>query len=104
MIHAGSIAGEEVDDPVDPDNYNEAADGDWLPQVRQRLSRRYPAMHCGYGRGGYGALDPGPLPRPGRDLLCRRFQWSWIQNVADRRPTAGRADRRWSSDDPGHHA
>jgi sarcosine oxidase subunit beta len=56
MIHAGSIAGEEVHDPVDPDDYNEAADGDWLPQVRQRLARRYPAMHRGYGRGGYGAL------------------------------------------------
>jgi sarcosine oxidase subunit beta len=56
MIHAGSIAGEEAQNPVDPDNYDEAADGDWLPQVRQRLSRRYPAMHRGYGRGGYGAL------------------------------------------------
>jgi sarcosine oxidase subunit beta len=56
MIHAGSIAGEEINNPVDPDAYNEAADGDWLPQVRQRLSRRYPAMHRGYGRGGYGAL------------------------------------------------
>ncbi len=56
MVHAGSIGGEEVNDPVDPDAYNEAADGAWLPQVRQRLSRRYPAMHRGYGRGGYGAL------------------------------------------------
>jgi sarcosine oxidase, subunit beta len=56
MIHAGSLAGEEVKDPVDPDDYNEAADGAWLPQVRQRLGRRYPAMHRGYGRGGYGAL------------------------------------------------
>jgi sarcosine oxidase, subunit beta len=56
MIHAGSIAGEEINDPVDPDDYNEAADGAWLPQVRQRLSRRYPAMHRAYGRGGYGAL------------------------------------------------
>jgi sarcosine oxidase, subunit beta len=56
MVHAGSLAGEELQDPVDPDHYNEAADGDWLPQVRQRLSRRYPAMHRGYGRGGYGAL------------------------------------------------
>jgi sarcosine oxidase subunit beta len=56
MIHAGSIAGEEVHNPVDPDHYNEAADGDWLPQVRQRLSRRYPAMHRSYGRGGFGAL------------------------------------------------
>jgi sarcosine oxidase subunit beta len=56
MIHAGSLAGEELHDPVDPDSYNEAADGAWLPQMRQRLSRRYPAMHRGYGRGGYGAL------------------------------------------------
>jgi glycine/D-amino acid oxidase-like deaminating enzyme len=56
MIHAGSLAGEEIKDPVDPDHYNEAADGEWLPQVRQRLGRRYPAMHRGYGRGGYGAL------------------------------------------------
>ena len=56
MIHAGSIAGEEANHPVDPDDYNEAADGDWLPGVRQRLSRRYPAMHRSYGRGGYGAL------------------------------------------------
>jgi sarcosine oxidase subunit beta len=56
MLHAGSIAGEEVQNPVDPDHYNEAADGDWLPQVRQRLSHRYPAMQRGYGRGGYGAL------------------------------------------------
>lgn len=56
MVHAGSIAGEELNEPVDPDNYNEAADGTWLPGVRQRLSRRYPIMHRGYGRGGYGAL------------------------------------------------
>jgi sarcosine oxidase subunit beta len=55
-IHAGSIAGEEANNPVDPDHYDESADGDWLPQIRQRLSRRYPAMHRGYGRGGYGAL------------------------------------------------
>jgi sarcosine oxidase subunit beta len=56
MIHTGSLAGEETGDVVDPDHYNEAADGAWLPTVRQRLSRRYPAMHRGYGRGGYGAL------------------------------------------------
>ena len=56
MLHAGSLAGEEAQSPVDPESYNEAADSDWLPQVRQKLSRRYPAMHRGYGRGGYGAL------------------------------------------------
>jgi sarcosine oxidase subunit beta len=56
MLHAGSVAGEETQDPVDPDHYNEAADSEWLNGVRQRLSRRYPTMHRGYGRGGYGAL------------------------------------------------
>jgi sarcosine oxidase subunit beta len=56
MVHAGSLAGEEINNPVDPDDYNEAADGDWLPQVRQKLSRRCPALHRGYGRGGFGAL------------------------------------------------
>lgn len=56
LLHAGSLLGEEAQCPVDPDHYNEAADGDWLPGVRQRLSRRYPTMHRGYGRGGYGAL------------------------------------------------
>jgi sarcosine oxidase, subunit beta len=56
LVHAGSLAGEEINDPVDPDDYNEAADGAWLPTMRQRVSRRYPAMHRGYGRGGYGAL------------------------------------------------
>ncbi len=56
MIHAGSLAGEEINEPVNPDQYNEAANGDWLPGIRQRLSRRYPAMHRSYGRGGFGAL------------------------------------------------
>ncbi|HEV2948355.1 MAG TPA: FAD-binding oxidoreductase [Gemmataceae bacterium] len=56
MIHAGSLAGEEINNPVDPDQYNESADSGWLPQVRRRLSGRYPIMERGYGRGGYGAL------------------------------------------------
>jgi glycine/D-amino acid oxidase-like deaminating enzyme len=56
MIHVGSIGGEEINDPADPDDYNEAADRDWLPLMRKRLSRRYPGMHRGYGRGGFGAL------------------------------------------------
>ncbi|CAN5563416.1 FAD-binding oxidoreductase [soil metagenome] len=56
MMHAGSIGGEEINDPVDPDNYTEVADATWLPGIRQRLARRIPAMSRGYGRGGYGAL------------------------------------------------
>jgi sarcosine oxidase subunit beta len=56
MIHAGSLAGEEINDPVDPDRYNESADSPWLPQVRSRLAGRYTLMQRSYGRGGYGAL------------------------------------------------
>jgi glycine/D-amino acid oxidase-like deaminating enzyme len=56
ILHAGSLAGEEIRNPVDPDNYDESADGSWLPMIRERLGDRYPAMHRGYGRGGYGAL------------------------------------------------
>jgi glycine/D-amino acid oxidase-like deaminating enzyme len=56
LMHAGSIGGEEINDPVDPDNYPEAADAAWLPGIRQRLAQRIPAMSRGYGRGGYGAL------------------------------------------------
>jgi sarcosine oxidase subunit beta len=56
MVHAGSIAGEEARSPVDPDCYNESADGDWLPLIRRRLGQRYPIMQRGYGRGGYAAL------------------------------------------------
>jgi sarcosine oxidase subunit beta len=53
-VEAGALAAEEGE--VDPDRYDEVADGEWLRGVRQRLSRRFPAMHRGYGRGGYGAL------------------------------------------------
>jgi glycine/D-amino acid oxidase-like deaminating enzyme len=56
MVHAGSLAGEEVRSPVDPDYYDESADGSWLPDIRRRLGQRYPALLRGYGRGGYGAL------------------------------------------------
>src|SRR5207245_10873395 len=49
MLHAGSIAGEEVDNAVDPDEYKEAANGTWLIKMRQRLSWCYPSMHRGYG-------------------------------------------------------
>jgi sarcosine oxidase subunit beta len=55
LIEAGGL-GCEAGVTTDPDDYNEAADGDWLPGVRQRLCRRYPGMHRAYGRGGYAAL------------------------------------------------
>ncbi len=56
LLHVGELQPPPDEPAIDPDAYNEAADGDWLPAVRQRLLRRYPAMHCGFGRGGYGLL------------------------------------------------
>src|SRR5262245_20458238 len=56
MLHAGSIKGEEINSPVDPDHYDESADADWLPGIREGLARRYPVMRRCYGRGGFGAL------------------------------------------------
>jgi sarcosine oxidase subunit beta len=64
-IQAGPLSADESKEPIDPDEYNEAADGDWLPGVRQRLSRRFPGLHRSFGRGGYGALQavtPDGLP------------------------------------------
>lgn len=56
IVHAGSLMGEEIRAPVDPDDYNEVADRAFLPQVRRRLEERYPQMRRSCGRGGYGAL------------------------------------------------
>jgi sarcosine oxidase subunit beta len=56
IVHAGSLAGEEIRHPVDPDYYDEAANGAWLPDIRRRLGLRYPALQRSYGRGGYAAL------------------------------------------------
>jgi sarcosine oxidase subunit beta len=55
LIQVGAI------DPLlgsvaDPDHFDEAAEADWLPGVRQRLSRRYPPLHRAFGRGGYGVV------------------------------------------------
>lgn len=66
LLHVGDLAS-PFQDPAsdDPDTYNEAAEGEWLPTIRQRLIRRCPAMHCCYGRGGYALLmaqTPDGLP------------------------------------------
>ena len=65
LIHAGDLTLPPDESPVDPDVCNEAADADWLPAIRQRLIRRYPSMHCGFGRGGFAlptARTPDNLP------------------------------------------
>ena len=56
LVQVGSLSAQERPPAVDPDRYDEAANAAWLPLVRQRLSRRYPAMHRSYGRGGFGSL------------------------------------------------
>jgi sarcosine oxidase, subunit beta len=64
-VQAGPLNAAETKEPINPDDYNEAADGDWLPGVRQRLSRRFPGLHRSYGRGGYAGLEavtPDGLP------------------------------------------
>ena len=75
-VQAGPLGAAEAKDVIDPDDYNESADADWLPRVRQRLSRRFPGLHRSFGRGGYGAL-------PGRDA----------GRPADRGPVAGPGSR-----------
>ncbi|HVS36434.1 MAG TPA: FAD-binding oxidoreductase [Gemmataceae bacterium] len=64
-IQAGPLGAAETKDVIDPDDYNESADPDWLTRMRQRLSRRFPGLHRSFGRGGYGALEaatPDGLP------------------------------------------
>jgi sarcosine oxidase subunit beta len=56
LLHAGDWEAAANEALGDADAYNEAADADWLPSVRQRLIRRCPAMHCCFGRGGYALM------------------------------------------------
>jgi glycine/D-amino acid oxidase-like deaminating enzyme len=56
LLHAGTLTGEELQQPVDPDSYCEVAEEDWVRGVRQAVAARYPAMKRGVGRGGFGAL------------------------------------------------
>jgi sarcosine oxidase subunit beta len=56
MVQVAGMGVIENQPAADPDDYDEAAPGDWLPSVRQRLSRRYPALHRAFGRGGFAAV------------------------------------------------
>jgi sarcosine oxidase subunit beta len=56
LVQVANIVPDETLRPVDPDNFDEAAPGEWLRSVRQRLSRRYPALHRAFGRGGFAAV------------------------------------------------
>lgn len=65
FLHVGDLPAPANDSGNDPDSYNEGADSDWLPGIRQRMIRRCPAMHCCFNRGGYAFLSdqtPDGLP------------------------------------------
>jgi sarcosine oxidase subunit beta len=52
----GLIDPEEANAVVDPDNYNERLDADFVLEVGERLVRRYPAMELGQSTGGFASL------------------------------------------------
>jgi sarcosine oxidase subunit beta len=56
ITHVGNVDPREEKSAVDPDLYKEAADQDFVAEMRAKLQRRYPAMRRAAGRGGYGAL------------------------------------------------
>jgi glycine/D-amino acid oxidase-like deaminating enzyme len=56
MLHVGNIDPREERAVVDPDDYNEVADREFVREMRGKLNRRYTAMRRGISRGGYGAL------------------------------------------------
>lgn len=53
---AGLIDPSEADAVVDPDDYDERMDSDFVLDVGQRLIRRYPAMELSQSTGGYASL------------------------------------------------
>ena len=56
LTHLGNIDSREERAVVDPDNYNEVADREFVSELRAKLNRRYPAASRGAGRGGFSAL------------------------------------------------
>ncbi len=56
QLHLGNIDPREERAEVDPDDYNEVADREFVSELRGKLHARYPSMQSGVGRGGYGAL------------------------------------------------
>jgi sarcosine oxidase subunit beta len=56
MLHVGNIDPREERAEVPPDDYNEVADRAFVAEMRGKLTRRYPILERGVGRGGYAAL------------------------------------------------
>jgi glycine/D-amino acid oxidase-like deaminating enzyme len=56
MLHVGNIDPREERSLVDPDDYNEVADCEFIREMSDKLNHRYATMRRGISRGGYGAL------------------------------------------------
>ena len=56
ITHLGNIDSREEKAVVDPDNYNEVADREFVTELRAKLNLRYPSVTRGIGRGGFSAL------------------------------------------------
>ena len=56
MLHVGNIDPREDRAKVDPDEYVEVADWEFVREMRGKLTGRYPVMWRSVGRGGFAAL------------------------------------------------
>ena len=56
ITYLGNIDTREERAVVNPDDYNEMADREFVTEVRGKLNRRYPSLKRGVGRGGFSAL------------------------------------------------
>jgi glycine/D-amino acid oxidase-like deaminating enzyme len=56
MLHVGNIDPREERAIVNPEDYNEVADSEFVREMRGKLTGRYPAMRRSVSRGGFGAL------------------------------------------------
>jgi glycine/D-amino acid oxidase-like deaminating enzyme len=56
LVQVGSFEATENEAASDPNEQDESASGQWLTSARQRMSRRYPALHRAFGRGGFSTV------------------------------------------------
>ena len=56
ITHLGNIDAREEQAVVDPDDYNEVADREFVTELRAKINQRYPSVRRGVGRGGFSAL------------------------------------------------
>ena len=56
ITHLGNLDSREERAVVDPDDYSEVADQEFVTELRAKLNRRYPSLKRGVGRGGFSAL------------------------------------------------